>query len=74
MEFVREGDPPYEELRQAIEAAIVGVPGVAHVEREDTEVWFATGSPSGRELTEAVARVLDDRAGRLRAWYAGLGG
>ena len=69
MEFVREGDPPYEELRRAIEAALTQVAGVEEVEREDTEVWIVRGATSGRELTAAVAQVVDDRADALRAWY-----
>ena len=69
MEFVREGDPPYEDLRRAIESALAGVAGVQRVEREDTEVWLATGSVSGKELIESVARVIDERAEQLRAWY-----
>ena len=69
MEFVREGDPPYDELRQAIEAALAHVTGVEEVEREDTEVWLVRGAASGRELTAAVAQVVDDRADKLRAWY-----
>jgi hypothetical protein len=74
MEFVRSGDPPYEELRQAVEHALTSVPGVTRVAREDTEVWWVEGKPGGRELVQAVARVLDDRSDSLRGWYNGLGG
>src|SRR5262245_46468523 len=68
MEFVREGEPPYEGLRDAIEAALAGVHGVEQVLQEDNEVWAVRGAPSGRELTVAVARVVDDRADELRTW------
>ena len=73
MEFVREGDAPYDGLRESIEAALAAVQGVDEVQREDNEVWVVRGTPSGRELTAAVARVVDDRAGELRAWYGQLG-
>ena len=69
MEFVRVGDPPYEPVRRAIEAALGSVPGTAGVEREDTETWLVSGTPSGRELVAAVAQVLDERVDELRAWY-----
>jgi hypothetical protein len=72
MEFVREGDAPYEGLRRAIEAALGSVAGATGVAREDTETWLVSGSPSGMELVAAVARVLDERAGELRAWYEHL--
>ena len=73
MEFVREGEAPYEGLRDAIETALAAVHGVEEVQREDNEVWVVRGTPSGRELTAAVARVVDDRADELRAWYDQLG-
>jgi hypothetical protein len=72
MEFVRRGDPPYEDLRRAIEDALASVAGVEGVWREDTEVWLVGGSPSGRELVAAVARVVDDRADELRDWCSRL--
>ena len=49
-----------------------GVAGVSGFHRDDNEVWWVTGSPSGEELTRAVAGVLDDRADVLRACYADL--
>ncbi len=70
MEFVREGDPPYEGLRDAIESALRDVSGVTHVLREDTETWIVRGAASGRELTAVVAQVVDARANELRAWYS----
>jgi hypothetical protein len=69
MEFVREGDLPYDDLRRSIERALSGVEGVERVQREDTEVWIVNGTPSGRDLVAAVAQVVDDRADELRAWY-----
>ena len=69
MEFVREGDPPAAALRAEIEAALAHDIGVEEVGHEDTEVWLVRGATSGRELTAAVAQVVDDQADKLRAWY-----
>jgi hypothetical protein len=71
MEFVRE-DPLETELRQRIGAALRGAKGVLTVDEEDREVWFVTGNPPGKELTEAVARVVDELAGDTRAFVDGL--
>jgi hypothetical protein len=73
MEFVRDGDPPYDELVRAIEAAVRSVAGVTGVQREDTEVWWVTGSPSGEQLTQAVADAIDQHADALREHYHRLG-
>jgi hypothetical protein len=56
-------------LREAIEDAIEGVPGVSEVEHEANEVWWASGYPSGKDLTSAVAHVIDRYADRLRHRY-----
>jgi hypothetical protein len=73
MEFVREGDAPYEDLRRGIEEAIRGVVGVSEVLREDNEVWCVVGEASGQQLAIAVASVLDQQADRLREHYDNLG-
>lgn len=70
MEFVRE-DPLETELRQRIGAALRAAEGVVTVDEEDREVWFVTGTPSGKELTEAAARVVDELAGETRAFMHG---
>ena len=66
MEFVCPEHAAYQQLRQAIEDAIESVPGVTEIEHEVNEVWWANGSPSGEDLTRAVAHVLDEHADRLR--------
>jgi hypothetical protein len=72
MEFVRPEHAAYPELQQAIEDAIESVPGVTEVEREVNDVWWASGTPSGEDLTRAVADVLDEHADRLRDHYNSL--
>jgi hypothetical protein len=67
MEFIRQ-DPLESELRQRIAAALRAVDGVTGVEEEDREAWFVTGAPAGRVLAEAAAEVVDDLAGRTRAF------
>jgi len=67
MEFIRQ-DPLESELRQRIAAALRAVDGVTGVEEEDREVWLVTGAPAGRVLAEAAAEVVDDLAGRTRAF------
>lgn len=69
MEFVRE-DPLESELRRRIAAALESVEGVETAQREDREVWFITGTPSGAALVRAVAEVVDDLADQTRP-YAG---
>jgi hypothetical protein len=70
--LVRPHHAAYQELRQAIEDAIEGVPGVTEVEHEVNEMWWANGSPSGQDLTRAVAHVLDEHADRLRNHFDNL--
>jgi hypothetical protein len=66
MEFVRH-DPLETDMRQRIATALRAVNGVAAADEQDREVWFVTGTPSGKELTEAAARVVDELAGEIRA-------
>ena len=73
MEFVRE-DPLESELRQRITTALRSVPGVTSADEEDRELWFVTGTPSGKALAESAAQVVDDLADRTRAYYGGLRG
>lgn len=73
MEFVRE-DPLESELRQRITTALRSVPGVTSADEEDRELWFVTGTPSGKALAESAAHVVDDLADRTRAYYGGLRG
>jgi hypothetical protein len=42
------------------------------VDEQDREVWFVTGTPSGKELTQAAARVVDQLASEIRAAMRGL--
>lgn len=71
MEFVRDG-PLETDMRRRIDTALRSVNGVATADEEDREVWFVTGTPSGKELTEAAARVVDELAGEIRAAMRGL--
>jgi hypothetical protein len=66
MEFVRD-DPLEADMRRRIAAALRGVKGVVMADEEDREVWLVTGTASGKELTEAAARVVDELAGEIRA-------
>ena len=71
MEFVRD-DPLETDMRQRIVAALQGVKGVVMADEEDREVWLVTGTASGKELTEAAARVVDELASEIRAAMRGL--
>lgn len=66
MEFIRK-EPLQGELRPRITAALCSVEGVETAEEMDTEVWWVTGNPAGPALVRAVAGVLDDFAGPIRA-------
>ena len=55
MEFVRH-DPLETDMRRRMATALRAVNGVATADEQDREVWFVTGTPSGKELTEAAAR------------------
>jgi hypothetical protein len=65
MEFIRMG-PLRGELRPQITAALRAVEGVETADEMDTEVWWASGSPAGPALVQAVAAVLDEFDGRIR--------
>jgi hypothetical protein len=67
MEFLRE-DPLEAELRRRIAAALRAVDGVATADEQDREIWFVTGTPSGKALTQAAAQVIDDLADEARAY------
>jgi hypothetical protein len=67
MEFIRR-DPLSGELRPQITAALRAVAGVETADEMDTEVWWVTGTPTGPALVQAVAAVLDDYDGRIRAY------
>jgi hypothetical protein len=71
MEFIRR-DPLSGELRARITAALRAVGGVETAEEMDTEVWRVTGTPGGPALVGAVAGVLDDFDGRIRAYWERL--
>jgi hypothetical protein len=66
MEFVRD-EPLETEIRRRLANALRAVKGVVTADEEDREVWYVTGSTSGKELTEAAARVVDGLAGEIRA-------
>ena len=53
-------------------SARLRAPGVTEVRREDTEVWWVTGDPSGQDLASRVVQVIDDRAEQLREHYESL--
>lgn len=67
-EFLRE-EPLEGELHRGINIALSAVPGVSEVIEEDREIWAVTGQPSGRELVEVAARVVDALAVRARAYW-----
>ncbi len=71
MEFVR-NDPLETDMRRRMATALRAVNGVATADEQDREVWFVTGTPSGKDLTEAAARVVDELAGEIRAAMRGL--
>lgn len=71
MEYVSE-DPIESGLRQRIAAVLRDVAGVPSVGEHDREQWFVAGTPSGKALIEAVARVVDDLGERTRAHLEGL--
>ncbi len=71
MEFVRDGTLETD-MRERLADALRAVNGVAMADEQDREVWFVTGTPSGKELTEAAARVVDELAGEIRAAMRGL--
>lgn len=71
MEFVRDG-PLETDMRRRMATALGAVNGVVTADEQDREVWFVTGTPSGKELTEAAARVVDELAGEIRAAMRGL--
>jgi hypothetical protein len=73
MEFVR-SDPLETELRQRITSALQAVSGVTSAEEQDNEKWFVTGTPSGKALIEAAARVVDDLADRIRTYLNAISG
>jgi len=74
MEFARSDGALDAELRGRIASALEAVSGVTSVREQDNETWFVTGTPSGRALVEAAAWVVDDLAGRLRAYCDGIFG
>jgi hypothetical protein len=65
-EFFRQ-DPLGTELRQRMQAALRAVGGVTEAREHDNESWLVNGKPSGQELTQAAAGVVDELADRLRA-------
>jgi hypothetical protein len=72
MEFIRV-EPLESELRESTTAALLGVPGVDAVARQDREVWIVAGSPSGEALVRAAASVVDRYLSRTRGEYESLG-
>jgi hypothetical protein len=71
MEYVSD-DPLESELRQRIATALRNVTGVTSAGEQERETWFVTGTPSGKALIEATARVVDDLAERTRAHLEGM--
>jgi hypothetical protein len=62
-----------EEFREQINDALWDVPGVTDVCDGDEEpgIWEIDGEPSGEELLEAAAEVVDEFAERLRDFLRG---
>ena len=58
-------------MRRRMATALRAVNGVATVDEQDREVWFVTGTPSGKEPTEA-AQVVDELADEIRSAMCGL--
>ncbi|MDP9332797.1 MAG: hypothetical protein M3Q30_05755 [Actinomycetota bacterium] len=71
MQFVFE-EPLEGELRDAMIAALVEVPGVTAAAEEDREVWIVDGTPSAEALIHAATGVVDRFADRVRAHIAEL--
>lgn len=71
LEYVSE-DPFESGLRERIAAALRDVTGVTSAGEQDRETWFVTGTPSGKALIEAIARVVDNLDERTRAHLEGL--
>jgi hypothetical protein len=69
---VRE-EPLEREMREAIDAALRGVPGVKDVAEEDREVWVVAGDPSGEALVRAAAEAIDALQAKIRAHVQSLG-
>lgn len=57
-EFARE-EPLQTRMSEALYDALTAVRGVTRVEREDTEVWLAWGTPDGDDLVRAASRAVD---------------
>lgn len=70
-EFLRD-DPLEAEMRLAMGEALRAVPGVTDVYEEDREIWNVSGDPSGADLVQAAATVVDGLADRSRAYMDGL--
>ena len=64
-EFVRE-EPLESLLRKRMHQALRSVEGVTRVAEEDREVWLVSGDPSGADLTQAAASVVDELADQIR--------
>ena len=66
MEFLRE-DPLETEFRRRMAAALRAVGGVATADEQDREIWFVTGTPSGKAPAQAAAQGIDEMADEARA-------
>jgi len=71
MEYVSE-DPLESELRERITTALRDITGVTSADEQDRETYFVTGTPSGKALIEAIARVVDNLDERTRAYLEGM--
>ena len=74
MEAVNSNDPLDNELRQRVTSALASAPGVISAFEHDNEQWFVSGSPTGTELLQAAAHVVDDLADQIRAHISRLDG
>jgi hypothetical protein len=71
LQYVSE-DPFEYDLRERIAAALRDVSGVTSADEQDRETYFVTGTPSGKALIEAIARVVDNLDERTRAYLEGM--
>lgn len=66
MDHLRPG-PLRHDLCQRMTSALEAVHSVNNVSEQVEEGWLVAGSPSGRALVEAAARVVDGLADKMRA-------
>jgi hypothetical protein len=71
MEYIGYEDPFELEYRRRVASALQAVDGVASVNDQARESWWVTGTPSGRTLILAAARVADELYDRALEFLGG---